>query len=298
MKIIKEISFLADDEKTTTTTTNDLDAIFKYTGGKRKEIKHFKTFFPDFVKNKDKFDYVEPFVGGGAVYFYLNNLNGKNIINDFDDQVINFYKEFCDGNEKFIKDLTNVSKITDHDILEGAYYSQRDLDRNNGLSTLTDTQKAVRFFIVNQLAFSGMRRFNSKGEFNVPFGHYKKLNSNIINSVPHRTLLSNTKIIQGDFEFVMKEFDTPNTFQFLDPPYTKVFKKYSHGNLFGEKEQIRLSETLKKIKHAKVMMIINKSELIEKLYSGLIKSSYTLNYGVNIKNRFNTTTEHLIICNY
>lgn len=278
--------------------TEPLDAIFKWTGGKRKEIKFFEKFYPSFVKRGSAYTYVEPFVGGGAVFFNLNNLLGRNVINDFDIDVVSFYKEFYKSNPKFTSELDRISKIKTHDELEAEYYSQRNKDRNNNYKNISSVDRSIRFFTVNQLAFSGMRRFNATGHFNVPFGHYKKLNANVIHSEPHKTLLTATEIYNGDFEPVMLKNDKEDTFIFLDPPYTRVFKKYSAANSFGEEDHRRLAKTIKSIKHAKVMMIIDKSDFTEKLYKGMIKSSYTLKYGVNIKNRFNQSVEHLIVCNY
>lgn len=275
-----------------------LSPIFKWTGGKRREIKVFDKFFPDFVKAVQSYDYVEPFAGGAAVYWHLNNLKGKNIINEFDEQVANFYRIFRDGDPRFVSELQRIGRITDHNELESVYYDQRNKDKKGGLKNLSDIERAIRFFVVNQLAFSGMRRFNSSGEFNVPFGHYKGLNVDIVDSVEHKNLLDRTEILQGDFEPVMKKFDTDETFQFLDPPYTRVFKEYSSDNSFGEADHRRLATTIRNMNHASVMMIIDKSPFTEDLYQGMIKHTYSLKYGVNIRNRFNTAVEHLIVCNY
>jgi len=282
-------------------TVNRLKPIIKWTGGKRREIKKFESYFPSFVNNDSIYNYVEPFIGGGAVYFYLNNINGNNVINDFDSLLCGFYKVFCQKNEsdiKFITEIKRIGNITDHNSLEAEYYRLRNQDKNNGLEKLSDVDKAIRFYVVNQLAFSGMRRFNSSGEFNVPFGHYKRLNIKFIESIPHRSLLTKTNIFIGDFEPVMKDNDKENTFIFLDPPYTRIFKEYTSGNSFMENDHKRLGETIKSIKNASVMMIIDKSEFTEKLYKGMIKGTYCLNYGINIKKRFSTAAEHLIICNY
>jgi len=273
-----------------------LKPIFKWTGGKRREIKYFEKFFPHFIS--DTYTYVEPFVGGGAVYFYLNNLLGKNVINDFDPLVGNFYKEFSINDKSFELEIKRIGNITDHNLLSEEYYKLRNLDKKDGLKKLSNIEKAIRFFVVNQLAFSGMRRFNADGEFNVPFGHYKGLNTNVIGSPAHIALLSKSEIYVGDFAPIMKKYDKPKTFMFLDPPYTRVFKEYSSDNSFGELEQIRLAETIKSIKDASIMMIIDKSDLTQQLYQNMIKNTYSLKYGVNIKNRFSTAVEHLVICNY
>jgi len=89
-----------------------MDPIFKWTGGKRKEIKTFGKYYPDFVKNKEKYLYVEPFFGGGAVYWDLEN--DMNIINDVDFDLISFLmtlKKQPDEISSIIDDI--VPKIED-----------------------------------------------------------------------------------------------------------------------------------------------------------------------------------------
>jgi DNA adenine methylase len=287
-----------------------LSPLYKWTGGKRKEIKTFSDYYPDFVKNGNDYKFVEPFFGGGAVYWSLNAK--ENVINDIDFDLINFIKN-CKTNSKEIiekikelgdklSEITKEEKLKKISISEGKtkrgeyFYQYRNLDRNNGLYNLTDIERAIRFYVVNQLAFNGMRRFNSKGEFNVPYGNYKTINISLTND--HINLLNKTTIFNGHYSDVILENDTENTFIYLDPPYTREFNEYSHENVFGKKEQVELCEIFKDIKNAKVMIIINKDEFTTSLYDGFIKDTYKLKYSTNIKNRFDNSVEHLIITNY
>ena len=176
------------------------------------------------------------------------------------------------------------------------YYEWRNKDRKNGLEEMSDIDRAFRFFIMNQLAFNGMRRFNSRGEFNVPYGNYKSFNLNIKDE--HIEKLKNTKIFCGTYKELMINNDDDNTFIYIDPPYTREFKEYSHENVFGEKEQIELSEIFKNMKNAKVMIIINKDEFTTSLYKDFIKHEYDLRYSTNIKNRYDNSVRHLVITNY
>jgi site-specific DNA-adenine methylase len=89
-----------------------------------------------------------------------------------------------------------------------------------------------------------------------------------------------------------------NAFIFIDPPYTRVFNEYSSNNSFGIDDQKRLCNTIRSLKNANIMLIIDKSELTLSLYSDMIIDSYKLKYGVNIKNRFSQDVEHLVITNY
>ena len=287
-----------------------LDPLYKWTGGKRKEIKVFSHYYPDFVKEGTDYKFVEPFFGGGAVYWSLNA--NENVINDIDDELVNFVRcaksnpeeirlAVADLSQK-IKVISDAEKskqlsIADAKTQRGVYYYDwRNKDRNDGLVWMSDLDRAIRFYIVNQLAFNGMRRFNSKGEFNIPYGNYKSISINL--SDEHVELLNRTEINCGSYKDVMLANDTDKTFIYLDPPYTREFNEYSHENVFGPKQQIELADTFKSMKKAKVMIIINKDDFTSGLYDGYIKHTYDLKYSTNIKNRYDNSVQHLLITNY
>ena len=285
--------------------TKDLSPLFKWTGGKRRELVEIKKFYPDFIKQDESYTFVEPFLGAGAVFWSLNNLKGTNVLNDFDWDVANFFKHVKTQDRTFLEKVAEASSLfipvedmDRHSEQEAMYYAWRNKDRNNGLAEISDAERAARFWIVNQLAFSGMRRFNGKGEFNVPFGHYKNLNASALTSQAHVDLLQKAVVSNGDYKNVVEANDNENTFIFIDPPYTRVMKKYSHDSEFGDDKQEELAATLIGLKKAKFMVVIDKSELTEKLYGDHIKHVYSLSYGVNIRNRFDTKVEHLIATNY
>jgi DNA adenine methylase len=288
----------------------ELKPLYKWSGGKRKEIKIFKDYYPDFVKENNSYKYIEPFFGGGAVYW---SLNAKyNIINDIDTELIIFLKQIKNNSFNLIKRINSLSikiskisqlekenKLTKQDAkkLRGEYYYLwRNKDRNGGLKNLTKEDKAFRFFLVNQLSFNGMRRFNSKGEFNIPYGNYKSFNIHI--SDEHINLLNKTGIYNKSYNEIMLNNDNDNTFIYLDPPYTREFKEYSHNNSFGNDQQIKLFNIFKNMKKSKIMLIINKDDFTYNLYKDYIKHEYDLKYSTNIKNRYDNSVKHLIICNY
>lgn len=287
-----------------------VNPIYKWTGGKRKEIKIFSEYYPEFVKENSDYKFIEPFFGGGAVYWSLDSKN--NIINDIDEELVNFLKVLKREPDTLIEMFSDVSdQISEISKREKSgeltipqaktergliYYSWRDKDRSNGLDNLSDIDRAFRFLFINQMAFNGMRRFNSRGEFNVPYGNYRSFNPEITKEHLHK--LENTEILCGSYKNVMLENDDTNTFIYLDPPYTREFKEYSHGNVFGPDQQIELFETFKSMKNASVMIIINKDEFTSELYKDYIKSEYDLRYSTNIKNRYDNSVKHLIITNY
>lgn len=284
-----------------------LKPLFKWTGGKRREIKIFKEYYPEITKTEN-YTFIEPFLGGGAVYWDLQAPN--NIVNDIDTDLINFLQHIKNSPLEMkeaigeigdkLTSITNQEKdgkleISEAKTLRGEYYYHwRNMDRLD--EDLDTFEKACRFYIVNQLAFNGMRRFNKKGEFNVPYGNYKHLNLNL--SDEHIELLENTQILCQDYKDIMLANDREDVFIYLDPPYTRIFKEYNHKNVFGFDHQIELLNTIKSMKHAKVMLIINKDGFTSDVYKEYIKHEYSLKYSTNIKNRFNQEVKHLVICNY
>ena len=274
--------------------------MFKWTGGKRKEIPRFAPYFPRFVADGSPYVYVEPFVGGGAVFWHLANPDSA--INDWDGELVNFYEQVAAQDEQFLAEVSSVAELfapgADRDAQAEAYYRLRDLDRGGRLGEHPGWLRAARFFVVTQLAFSGMRRFNADGEFNVPFGHYRSFNASALRSEAHTRLLRATAITQGDYGEVLEHHDNPRTFVFVDPPYTRIMKKYSPGATFDDDSQRELAAKLLALRYASFMLVIDRSPLTEELYRGHIATTYTLSYGVNIKNRFSQASEHLVVCNY
>lgn len=279
--------------------------ILKYRGGKSREIKYFKDYIP-------KFDtYYEPFFGGGAVYFYLEPQ--KAVINDVNKRLIDFYKDVKDefdlthiqlsklGDEyKKNRELFDLEKSKHpHDRVpdknESVYYKIRDIF--NG-KTSTELTYATVYFYINKTAYSGMIRYNKNGDFNVPFGRYKNFNTDLLNK-GHYNLLKSATITNNDY---IKSFEsaTSNDFMFLDPPYDTVFSEYGNEVFtgdFGEDEHRRLAEDFKNLS-CKALMVIGETELTDELYNGYIKGKYNKRYSVNIRNRFKSSANHLIVTNY
>lgn len=280
--------------------------IIKYSGGKSKEIKNFLSFIPH-----DYDRYVEPFVGGGALYFYLEPQCA--LINDINTKLINFYLTVKNNYDNLKDELNELENTYKHNQLkyktlinsspsnikikndnEALYYLIRDMYNNKINKKYLD---ATLYYFINKTSYSGMLRFNSKGEFNVPFGRYKNFNASLLTK-EHNILLKRTEITQGDYYNVFEKCNN-NDFIFLDPPYDCIFTEYGNinGNDFLEDKQIKLAEDFKNLS-SKSLMIINKTKFIEDLYKPYIKGEYDKKYAVNIKNRFNTETKHLIITNY
>ncbi len=282
--------------------------ILKYRGGKSSEIKYFAKYFPS-----DFDTYIEPFVGGGAVYFYLEHY--KNIINDINTKLITFYRQLkCDYKEMrhqldYLQELYEQNQVEYQEQKavvgvnyvenknEEFYYQMRDIYNYPNDKWL----EGVIYFYINKTAYSGMIRFNKQGEYNVPFGRYKNFNTKLITD-EHHELLTKTDIYNTDFGEIFK-LAKPDDFMFLDPPYHKaVFNDYgncvkSHKNEFTEEEHKRLAGEFKQLK-CRALMVISKTKLTCELYKDYIVDEYRKNYSVNIRNRFKNKAKHLVIINY
>jgi len=148
---------------------NKLAAPFlKWVGGKRQLMPSIVELLP---KNIKELNYIEPFVGGGAVLFHLQPKNA--LINDFNEELINVYNVIKNNLNELIADLKKHENNADY------FYQIRSLDRTEEFTNLTPIQRASRVIYLNKTCFNGLYRVNRAGEFNAPFGRYK--NPNIVN---------------------------------------------------------------------------------------------------------------------
>lgn len=270
---------------------------FKWAGGKTKEMPKVKQYLPKKINT-----YFEPFVGGGAVW--LNLKNTPSVINDKWFDIFNFYNQLKENSHILIPKLkeiiSNYNKIyydgiTKEEFSEkggGLYYYYR----NNTFEDLVD--RAIQFWILRQLSFSGMNRFNKNGEYNVPFGWYQSLREIEWNN-EYMDLFKNTTILNGDFMDCLKT-SKKGDFVFLDPPYTTTFNKYSPDGSFTKDDQIRLSEWFKTSK-SNNMIIINKDDFTYELYKDYIVEEYDYKYSIKVRDRISSTDsqiKHILAINY
>lgn len=275
-------------------------AIYKWAGGKRRELNQIKKFLPKKINN-----YYEPFLGGGAVYWFLyKKITGNYYINDIDKEAINFLEVLKEYPDLIISPLnqlqSNYSKNNSENLK--LYYGARDflnkfnLNINPNQDFVTKITCAYLFYFRNQLAFSGMRRFNSKGEFNVPFGHYKSFKNQITQN--HLNQLKNTFIFSNQFDDFLKNASfKSDDFIFIDPPYLGTFSKYSHENPFTETQYLLLKNITFNL-NCNLMFCLQDTDFNRGLFSDLNINSYDKNYNTNIRNRVNVKNKHIIITNY
>lgn len=280
--------------------------MIKYRGGKSKEIPHFIKYLPNFRGR-----YIEPFLGGGALFFYLEPQTA--LINDINSPLMSFYSGVRDNYEELRVELDAIESIYSKnrslfdaikrespnervkDCNEDLYYSIRDMFNGHSHKQYSD---ALIYFFINKTAYSGMIRYNAHGEFNVPFGRYKNLNTNLI-TLEHSLLLQKAQLLNVDYSQVF-EMSQNDDFIFLDPPYDCVFSDYGneeHKEGFNEANHRRLAQDFRNLE-CKTLMVIGKTLLTEELYRNFIVTEYEKKYAVNIRNRFKAESSHLVITNY
>ena len=199
-----------------------MNPVLKYRGGKSREIPHFIKYIPD-----DYNRYIEPFFGGGAVFFHLEPQ--KAIINDLNSRLMQFYIQLRDSYDLMRIQLDKLQKVYEANQLaykkskaanpndrvpnanEDLYYYLRDLfnqkDNCHPLLNFSDLSddllEGVIYFFINKTAYSGMIRYNSAGEYNVPFGRYPNLNTNLVTE-HHSQLLKNAEIYNTDYREIFE----------------------------------------------------------------------------------------------
>jgi len=250
----------------------EIPTIVKWAGGKKQLLEQFKPLYPKTFKN-----YYEPFVGSGAVFFYLRQieLHRKAMysepertyhLSDNNEDLVNVYLDVRDNVDKISKLLEEHKQKHSED---GEYYYQV-RDKFNGGSK--GIKRSAQFIYLNKTCFNGLYRVNSKGEFNVPKGDYTKppiLNGPILKEASR--LLQGVDIKCMSFEKT-ESLPQKGDFVYLDPPYyplskTSNFTSYTKED-FTEKDQERLAEYFKKLdKRGCYLMLSNSNmDFIKGLY--------------------------------
>jgi len=283
----------------------------KWAGGKTHLIAEIERNLPPLVLS-DNFTYVEPFVGSGAVLFWmLKNFPGmkKAVINDINSDLINAYKTICSTPKELIsilKDFQNeYHELQNNEEKKKEYYYQkRDLynDRN------TDKiMQAALFIFLNRTCFNGLYRGNRKNVFTVPVGSYKiPTICDEKNILAVSNTLQNVEILNCDFEQTLL-YANENSFFYFDPPYkplngTSSFNSYAE-NEFDDKEQIRLKDFCVKL-HAQgsKWMLSNsdnhENQFFDKIYFEFFIKRVHARRIINSKPEKRGKLNELLIANY
>lgn len=241
----------------------------KWAGGKTQLITDIEKVLPKKFMN-EKFTFVEPFVGSGAILFWiLNNFPKveKAVINDINADLTNAYKIIASNPIELIsilKDFQEEYHSIDLEVDNKREYYTQKRTLFNTRSTDKTTQAAL-FIFLNRTCFNGLFRVNKSNGFNVPIGSYKKpMICDADNIFAVSEALQKVEILTGDYQQTLLYAEKPALFYF-DPPYkplskTSSFNTYSKDE-FDDKEQIRLRDFCKTLNTLEHNWILSNSDV-------------------------------------
>lgn len=245
-----------------------LPLFLKWAGGKLQLIEQLENLFPHKFRN-----YYEPFIGSGAVFFYVKSKLKPNkvILSDTNEELINCFVIVRDKPSELVESLLNHRKKHSKEY----YYAVRSIESNR----LDSVDRAARLIYLNKTCFNGLYRVNSKGQFNVPFGDYES--PSIFDK---NTLFQASQILRGvhlqvmSFEKIL-DFAGKDDFVYFDPPYiplskTSSFTRYSKSD-FSMKEQKQLSEVFEALDSRGCFVMLSNSDhaLTRELYRDYKKNT-------------------------
>ncbi|RSI00264.1 DNA adenine methylase [Streptococcus sanguinis] len=241
----------------------NLQPFTKWTGGKRQLLGELRSYMPETYGR-----YFEPFVGGGALFFDL--APEKAVINDFNEELINAYRQIKNNPAELINLLIKHKENNSKDY----YLELRSADRDGRISRMTGVERAARILYMLRVDFNGLYRVNSKNQFNVPYGRYKNpkiVDVDLLYQISEYLNENDIEILQTDFAEAVKDAETGD-FVYFDPPYiplneTSSFTSYTHEG-FSYEEQVRLRDTFKELTERGVYAMLSNSSspLVEELY--------------------------------
>ncbi|RNC99548.1 DNA adenine methylase [Lysinibacillus halotolerans] len=248
----------------------------KWAGGKSRLIDSILHKISNHINLDEMEHYIEPFVGGGAMFFYLAyhyNFTKMTII-DINLELINSYRSIKEDPIHLIRHLdilqdkyNSLHTLEEKELL---YYNIRQVYNNyqdkNELKEKVDFERAAQFIFLNKSCFNGLYRVNRKGEYNVPFGKKERINiynqRNILNV---NEVLKRTTIIHGDYTQTFDHIqEQENTFVYFDPPYRPItsssaFTAYAESG-FNDDDQSNLANLCKELHLRDVHFAVSNSD--------------------------------------
>lgn len=240
----------------------------KWAGGKTQLLPVLDSFIPQRFRNEKNITYIEPFVGGGALLFFLlkkyPNIS-RAVINDINPRLTTAYTVIRDHPHALISSLSDIQDqyraITKYDDQKEFFLNIR---KNFNQKNISDIEDATYLIFLNRTCFNGLYRENLKGEFNVPFGRYT--NPTICDEkliLADSEILQKVEILTGDFSETADYVDG-YTFFYFDPPY-KPLNSTSNFNTyvkypFNDHEQIRLRNFYSELSNAGYHVLMSNSD--------------------------------------
>ena len=235
----------------------------KWAGGKRQILGRIKEFINDSIADNENYTYIEPFLGGGAVFFDL--APKKAIVSDLNDDLINAYKVIQSNQIEELITLLDKHAQSYFEDPDGYYYEVRAWDREaEWPNNHTDVERAARMIFLNRTCYNGLYRVNLKGQFNTPIGRYKNpliCDRDNLREI-HNYLSSKTndiRIYSNSYEVTLSKAKDGDVI-YIDPPYDYEdddgFTKYQMTG-FSFEDFVKLKKECDKTIHKGAFDIIS-----------------------------------------
>ncbi len=244
----------------------------KWAGGKGQLISQLRKYLPkEIVKSRVIHKYFEPFVGGGAVFFWLGQEYEikEAFLYDINPEIVMAYKSVQSKINALVLELQDLEKeyhSCSKDLRYKIYYEKR-VEYNEYISKRLPNnvvRRSALLIFLNKTCFNGLFRVNSRGLFNVPFGRYERPTiCDEENLLAIHKVLKNTHIECADFSKCLKSADA-KSFVYFDPPYrpisrTSNFTSYIK-NGFGDDDQRRLKGVFDKLNKVGANVMLSNSD--------------------------------------
>jgi DNA adenine methylase len=268
----------------------------KWAGGKQRLLQQYEAFFPAGFER-----YLEPFVGGGAVFFRLWNtgrLPEESFLFDHNEELVNVYRVVRDEPDPLLELLAVHKAQHSRDY----YYQVRGLDR--GEVVLSDVERAARTLYLNKTCYNGLYRVNRRGQFNVPLGRYE--NPRILDADNLRaasTALQGAHIEARGFRSLV-DLGRAGDFSYFDPPYDPVsktanFTNYTAGS-FRDKDQRDLAGVFAQLSDRGCLCMLSNSDtpFVRELYEGFRIERVRANRAISRNAQGRGAVHEVVVLNY
>jgi len=249
----------------------------KWVGGKTQLIDQLEALLPADFDQWENVTYIEPFVGGGAMLFYMlqthSNIKSA-VINDINPDLTTCYKVVKDSPTELVQALKDIQKeyyaLNSEEARKQFYLLMRD---EFNTKMLDDIRNTTLFFFLNRTCFNGLYRVNKSGRFNVPFGKYETPTICDANTIyADSELLQNVEILTGDYQQTLTHAKD-NTLFYFDPPYrplnsTSSFNDYTK-EAFNDLAQKRLKEFCDQVEKAGYKFMLSNSDCKDMFFDDL-----------------------------
>jgi DNA adenine methylase len=265
----------------------------KWAGGKGQLLGSLEKYFPEYFST-----YYEPFLGGGAVFFYLVSIRPpfSAVLSDINEELITTYRVVKDNVEELIR-LLKTHKANYKQSPKDYYYEIREKESSK------EVERAARLIFLNRTCYNGLYRVNKEDKFNVPFGRYK--NPKICDEANLRAVsqvlnLTKARLFAADYQ-VATETAVNGDFIYFDPPYQPVsptanFTSYTDSG-FSVEEQRRLGTLFRELDRRGCYVLLSNSnaEEIRNIYAGYHTKEVQALRAINCKGNGRTGHTELII---